>query len=468
MTSFPKDFLWGGAISANQAEGAYDVDGKGVSILDVMEVGSKTEPRKRYDHLDEGIVFPSHEAIDFYHTYKEDIQLFKELGIRCMRTSINWTRIYPNGIEEEPNEKGLQFYDDLFDELLKNDIIPLVTIQHSDTPLYLANTYGGWKHRKVMDLFVKFACTVMERYKHKVTYWITINEINAVNFVEWFSMAGEHLSEQEKEQASYHLLLASAKVVQAGKKINPKFQIGGMVTNCFTYPYTCKPEDVMLSIEDKHHHIFFADVMCRGSYPAYKQRELTRKGIQLDMHCEDAQILQEGTIAYLAFSYYSSHVSSCVQDEEIQGNLLQNIKGKSNPYLETSQWGWQIDPLGLRIVLNEFYDRYQIPLFIVENGLGAQDDKTDIEHIQDDYRIAYLKRHIQAIKDAVELDGIELMGYLAWGFIDIVSGVTGEMEKRYGMIYVDRDNEGKGSNKRYPKKSFSWYQTVIKSNGEIL
>lgn len=468
MSRFPNDFLWGGAISANQAEGAYDVDGKGLSILDVMEIGTKTEPRKRFEKIDPTVNFPSHLGIDFYHRYKEDIQMFKDLGIRCLRTSINWTRIYPNGIEEEPNEKGLQYYDDLFDELLKNGITPLVTLQHSDTPLYLANEYGGWKNRKVMELFVKFAKTVLERYKHKVQYWITINEINAVNYVEWFSMAGEQLSEQEKEQASYHLLLASALVVCEGKKINPDFQIGGMVTNCFSYPFTCNPLDVMLSIEDKHHQIFFSDVMCRGAYPTYKQKELLRKEIKLEQLEEDAAVLKQGTIAFLAFSYYASHVSSIVQDEDVQGNLIQNIKGKSNPYLETSDWGWQIDPLGLRIVLNEFYDRYQLPLFIVENGLGAQDDKTDIAHIQDDYRIDYLRKHIGAVRDAIAIDGVKVLGYLAWGFIDIVSGVTGEMEKRYGLIYVDRDNEGNGSMKRYPKKSFAWYRKVIASNGELL
>jgi len=465
---FPKGFLWGGAISANQSEGAYDVNGKGLSILDVMEVGSKLTPRRRTETIEAGVRYPSHDGIDFYHNYKDDIKLFKELGIKCFRTSINWTRIYPNGIEKEPNEEGLKFYDDLFDELLANGITPLVTIQHSDTPLHLALEYGGWKNRVLVDMFAKYAETVFKRYKDRIKYWITINEINAINFVNWFGAASEDLSDKEKEQAAYHLLLASAKIVEIGKKINSDFMIGGMVTDCYSYPYTCNPKDVMLSFEDKHYNIYFADVMCRGYYPRYKLKELERKNIILDIREEDIETLKNGKIDFLNFSYYSSHVSSIEKDEILQGNLLQNIIGKTNPYLKSSDWGWQIDPLGLRISLNEFYDRYQIPLFIVENGLGAHDDTSDIKNIQDDYRIDYLKQHIAAIKDAVNIDGIELLGYLVWGFIDIVSGTTGEMAKRYGLIYVDKDNQGVGSGRRCKKKSFYWYKKVIETNGEIL
>jgi len=468
MSKFPQEFLWGGAISANQSEGAYDVDGKGLSILDVMEVGSKESPRKRYENLEKGIHFPSHEAIDFYHHYKDDIRLFKELGIKCLRISINWTRIYPQGIEEQPNEAGLKYYDDLFDELLKNGIVPIVTLQHSDTPLYLALTYGGWKNRILVDLFAKYCETVFKRYKSKVKYWITINEINAINFISWFAAASEELTAKEKEQASYHLLLASAKAVEIGHKINPDFQIGGMVTDCYSYPFTCKPEDVMLSFEDKHYNIFFADVMCRGYYPNYKVKELKRNKILLKTQPQDADTLRNGKISFLSFSYYSSHVSSTEKDEILQGNLLQNIIGKSNPYLKKSEWGWQVDPLGLRISLNDFYDRYQIPLFIVENGLGAYDDKTNLDDIKDDYRIEYIKQHIKAVSDAVSIDGVDLLGYLVWGIIDIVSGTTGEMDKRYGLIYVDKDNAGNGTGKRYRKKSFDWYKKVIESNGQIL
>jgi len=468
MNKFPKDFLWGGAISANQSEGAFDEGGKGISILDVMEVGSKTQPRKRHREFEEGVRFPSHDAIDFFHHYKDDIKLLKQMGIKCLRTSINWTRIYPTGVEQEPNEQGLQFYDDLFDELLINDITPVVTIQHSDTPLNLALEYGGWKNRYVVDCFLKYAETVLRRYKDKVRYWITINEINSINFINWFGAGSEELTLQEKEQASYNLLLASAKAVKIGKTINPEFMIGGMVTDCYSYPYTCNPEDVMLSFQDKHYNIFFADVMCRGYYPGYKKKELEKNNIVLETDPLDRRIIKEGTIDFLSFSYYSSHVSSVQKDEILQGNLLQNIIGKSNPYLKASEWGWQVDPLGLRISLNEFYDRYQIPLFIVENGLGAADDARNMENITDDYRIDYLKQHISAVRDAVDVDGVDLMGYLVWGIIDIVSGTTGEMDKRYGMIYVDRDNQGKGSNKRYPKKSFYWYKKVINSNGEDL
>ncbi|MGX8835551.1 glycoside hydrolase family 1 protein [Amedibacillus sp. YH-ame6] len=468
MPKFKDDFLWGGAISANQSEGAFQRDGKGLSILDVMAKGKKQEPRKRYDDIREDVYFPSHNAIHFYDHYKEDIQLLKEMGIKCLRTSINWTRIYPTGVEESPNEKGLQFYDDVIDELLANDIVPLITLQHSDTPLYLASEYGGWKNRFVVDCFEKYVETVFQRYKDKVRYWITINEINAINFISWFGAANENITLEEKEQASYHLLLASASAVVIGKRINSDFVIGGMVTDCYSYPYSCNPKDVMLSFEDKHYHIFFSDVMCRGYYPNYKNTELKRNHMKIKKESKDQKILKQGTIDFLAFSYYSSHVSSCEKDEVLQGNLLQNIIGKSNPYLETSEWGWQIDPLGLRVSLNEFYDRYQIPLFIVENGLGAHDELTDKEHIQDDYRIDYIKQHIQTIGDAINIDGIDVMGYLAWGIIDIISGTTGEMSKRYGMIYVDLDDEGKGTGKRFKKKSFEWYKGVISSHGELL
>ena len=468
MSRFPNGFLWGGAISASQSEGAYDVGGKGLTIFDVTEAGNKNTPRKRHDKIENDIHYPSHTAIDFYHTYAQDIQLFRELGIQCLRTSINWTRIYPNGIEELPNEEGLAYYDALFDELLKNDITPVVTIHHSDTPLYIAEHYGGWINRTTVDLFLKYAKTVLCRYKDKIKYWIVINEINAINYVEWFSAAAENMTLQEKETASYHLLLANASVVCAAKKINPDFIMGGMVTDCHTYPYTCDPQDVFQSIQDKHRNIFFADVMCRGEYPSYKWKELNRFDIQLHIKEEEKNILKKGCIEFLAFSYYSSHVSSMVKDEDIQGNLIQNIKGKNNPYLKSSQWGWSIDPMGLRIALNEFYDRYELPLFIVENGLGARDDAKQLPDINDDYRIEYLREHIAAARDAVTIDGVDLMGYLVWGFIDIVSGVTGEMDKRYGLIYVDRNNKGQGSNLRYKKKSFEWYQKVIASQGEEL
>jgi 6-phospho-beta-glucosidase len=465
---FPKDFLWGGAISANQAEGAFDVAGKGLSILDVMKVGSKTIPRERTETIEPKTFYPNHKAIDFYHNYKRDIALFKELGIKCFRTSINWTRIYPNGIEEEPNEEGLKFYDDLFDELIDSGITPLVTIQHSDTPLFLATEFGGWKNRKIVELFAKYCETIFRRYKDKIKYWITINEINAINFISWFGAASDVLTLEEKEQASYNLLLASAKAVEIGRKINQNFMIGGMVTDCYSYPYTCSPEDAIQSIHDKHYHIFFSDVMCRGYYPSYKLKELEQRNIALQTEPEDKQTFLNGKISFLSFSYYSSHVSSVEKDEILQGNLLQNIKGKSNPYLKASEWGWQVDPLGLRYSLNEFYDRYQIPLFIVENGMGAHDDINSSQEIRDDYRIKYLKEHITAIKDAVMIDGVDLIGYLVWGVIDIVSGTTGEMDKRYGLIYVDKDNLGNGTGKRMKKKSFGWYQKVIKSNGEIL
>jgi 6-phospho-beta-glucosidase len=466
--TFPENFMWGGAISANQAEGAYIAGGKGLTTLDVMTAGSKRKARENTGIVQEGVYYPSHEGIDFYHRYKEDIKLFAEIGFKCFRFSINWARIFPNGTEAEPNEEGLAFYDKVLDELAKYNIEPLVTIYHSDTPLHLATEYGGWANKKLVSYYLKYCEAIFTRYQNKVKYWITFNEINAINFVSWFSGAVTENDDQTKALVAHHQLLASSKAVQLGHKINPDYQIGGMVTNSYSYPYTCKPEDVMLSLEDKRYNIFFSDVMCRGYYPSYKLKEFERKNIQVEITDEDKLDLANGTIDFLSFSYYSSFISSTEADEVVDGNLQMGVLGKSNPYLPASSWGWQIDPVGIRISLNDFYERYQKPLFIVENGFGDMDTLTNEGEIIDDYRIDYLKKHINQIGKAINEDGVELLGYTLWGCIDLVSGTTGEMSKRYGLIYVDKDDTGNGTLKRIKKKSFGWYKKVIETNGEVL
>ncbi len=468
MHKLSKDFLWGGAVSATQSEGAYLEGGKGLSIFDIMTRGDRNTPRRNTGTVQEEEIYPNHYGIDFYHRYPEDIKLLKELGIRAFRTSISWARIFPTGFEEQPNEEGLRFYDQLFDTLLENGIEPVVTMLHSDVPLELAQKLGGWKNKEMVRYFARYVEVIVSRYKGKVKKWITINEINAVNYVLWFSCAMLDDDEKSKALAASHLLLASATAVKIGHNIDPDALIGGMVTDCYSYPYTCNPDDVLQSVEDIRANIYFADVMCRGYYPAYQRKKLERAGICLDLTEEDEKALREGTIDFLSFSYYSSHVSSVVKDELVEGNLLQNIAGKKNPYLESSQWGWQIDPKGLRYSLNEFYDRYQKPLFIVENGLGAKDEVDANGKINDLYRIEYLQEHIKAAEDAVCIDGVELMGYLVWGVIDVISGTTGEMSKRYGLIYVDQDDEGNGTLERRKKASFDWYKKVIASDGEDL
>lgn len=465
--SFPKNFLWGGATAANQCEGAWNEDGKGPSCADVMTAGSATKERVNTRTVKEGIYYPSHQAIDHYHHFKEDIALFAEMGFKCYRLSINWSRIYPTGLEEQPNEAGLAHYDAVFDECLKYGIEPVVTLSHYETPLGLVDAFGAWKDRRCIDVFVKYATTVMQRYKGKVKYWMTFNEINCMSLSGWNAGGVLENDEATLNQAAYHQFVASAKVVKAGHEIDPENKIGMMYGGLFSYAATCHPDDVMANITNMNSALFYCDVMCRGYYPRYKLKELERKGIVLATQPEDQAILLEGKVDYLAYSYYMSLVAGAKTQGMglATGNLY---TGYSNPYLQTTDWGWQIDPVGLRISLNNLYDRYQIPLFIVENGLGAVDQVEADGSINDDYRIAYMRDHIQEMKKAVEIDGVELMGYTPWGCIDLVSAGTGEMKKRYGFIYVDVDDEGHGSFARSKKKSFEWYKKVIATNGEDL
>ena len=475
--SLPENFLWGGAVAAHQLEGGWDQDGRGPSVSDVLTAGTVSERRRITDGVVAGESYPNHKGIDFYHTYRDDIALFAELGFKCFRTSISWSRIFPNGDELVPNEAGLAFYDDMFDTMHKYGIEPVITLSHFEMPFYLAKHYGGWMNRKCIDFFVRYAVTVMERYKDKVKYWMTFNEINnqtdtSLDIFGWTN-SGIKFSEFEDPkkalyQAAHHELVASALVVKKGHEINPDFKIGCMCSFVPVYTYSCDPEDVMLANEAMHGKFYFMDVHCRGHYGAYAKKAWAREGNAPLMEPEDEKILSEGVVDYIGFSYYMSDAvkHGIVSEIKTVGSATQySIK---NPYVKASDWGWQIDPVGLRYSLNVMYERYEKPMFIVENGFGAI-DKLEEDHTCDDsYRIDYLKAHIIEMKKAVELDGVDLMGYTPWGCIDVVSFTTGELRKRYGFIYVDLNDDGTGSGNRYKKKSFGWYQKVIASNGEEL
>ncbi|MEE0203090.1 MAG: glycoside hydrolase family 1 protein [Muricomes sp.] len=462
---FPEHFLWGGAMSANQCEGAYSEDGKGLSIQDVLPKGIKgcrTEvPTENNLKL---------MGIDFYHRYKEDIRLLSEMGFKAFRTSIAWSRIFPRGDEETPNEKGLQFYDDLFDECLKYGISPIVTLSHYETPLYLSETYNGWLSPRMIGFFKKYVTTVFERFKDKVQYWITFNEINSI--LESPFMSGgigtpkEELTLSQLYQAIHHELVASAWAVKIGHEINPDFQIGCMVLCMPIYPLTPSPDDVIAAMEQDHMNMMFSDVQVRGCYPGYAKRYFLEHGIQIRQTVEEREILKN-TVDFVSFSYYVSVCATSDPEKNVrgEGNLL---GGVPNPHLEASEWGWQIDPKGLRYALNQYWDRYQKPLFVVENGLGATDclirDGEGNYTVEDDYRIRYLRDHILQMEEAIK-DGVEVMGYTAWGCIDLVSASSAELKKRYGFVYVNRNDDGSGDLERYRKKSFYWYKDVIAGNG---
>ncbi|MDQ6466900.1 6-phospho-beta-glucosidase BglA [Exiguobacterium acetylicum] len=478
MKTLPNDFLWGGALAAHQFEGGWNAGGKGPSVVDVLTAGAHGVARRITDQVEENEFYPNHEAIDFYHRYKEDIALFAEMGLKCLRTSIGWSRIFPNGDEAEPNEEGLKFYDDVFDELLKYGIEPIITLSHFEMPLHLAREYGGFRNRKVALFFEKFAEVCFTRYKDKVKYWMTFNEINnkmdVSNPLFLWTNSGVLLDPEENAmevmyQTGHHELLASALAVAKGKAINPDFEIGAMVSHVPIYPYSSHPEDILLAETSMRQRYFFPDVQVRGYYPSYALNEFKREGYDIPILDGDAEILRNGTVDYLGFSYY---MSTTVKHDAVvnnTGNIVNGglAQGVENPYIQSSDWGWAIDPVGLRYAMNRLYDRYQIPLFIVENGFGAIDTIEDGQ-IHDTARIDYLRAHIEAFKAAVLEDGVELIGYTPWGVIDIVSFTTGEMKKRYGMIYVDRDNEGNGSMERMKKDSFDWYRHVIETNGTAL
>ncbi|GAB5055589.1 MULTISPECIES: glycoside hydrolase family 1 protein [Pediococcus] len=479
MSSFPKNFMWGGATAANQLEGAYQAGGKGLSIADALPGGPdrfKLVNAPDFDWtIDESQhTYPNHDGIDHYHRFKEDIALFAEMGFKCYRFSIAWTRIFPNGDEKQPNEAGLKFYDQVIETCQKYDIEPVITISHYEMPLNLVKKYGGWKNRQLITFYERFARTVLARYYKQVKYWMTFNEINsAFNF----PVMGQGLvasngadDKQNIYQAWHNQFVAGAKAVKIGHDLDPDLKVGCMVLYATTYSYDANPVNQLATLEQNQaFNHFCGDVQVRGEYPAYTEKLMNKFGFSfsdLEIGDEDLATLKDNPVDYIGFSYYMSTTVDVADKnrEQASGNLIGGVK---NPFLKTSDWGWQVDPIGLRIALNELYNRYRKPLFVVENGLGAVDKPDDQFHVQDDYRIDYLREHIKAMAGAIT-DGVDLMGYTPWGCIDLVSASTGQMSKRYGFIYVDLDDQGNGTLNRYKKASFDWYREVIKSNGENL
>lgn len=481
--AFPAGFLWGGATAANQLEGAFDADGKGLSTSDMAPFVPK-ELRNGKDftfdvnsvELEEflggntDVYFPKRNGVDFYHRYKEDIAMFAEMGFKVLRISMAWTRIFPTGEEEVPNEAGLAFYDNVLDELLKHNIEPLVTISHYEMPVHLTQKYNGWEDRRLIDLYLKFANTLFDRYKDKVKYWITFNEMNMI-LTSLYTGGGiledkiKGSKEQVAYQATHHQFVASALAVKSGKEKMPNAQIGCMICRLETYAASSKPEDVLQTLKEDQMNLFYPEVQARGEYPSYMNRYFEENGIELVKEPEDDAIIKDNTVDFIAFSYYMTYIGKYdPNDNSNSGMLVSQVK---NPHLEVTEWGWPIDPIGLRVALNRLYDRYRMPLFIVENGLGATDKLEEDGSIHDTYRIDYLRRHIEQMREAVA-DGVDLMGFTSWGPIDIISCSTSEMGKRYGFIYVDQDNAGNGTLQRYRKDSFNWYKQVIESNGQIL
>ena len=481
MSVFKDDFLWGGACAANQFEGAWDVDGKGDSVIDHCTGGVFNQQKSITVEIDPNKLYPSHMAIDFYHHYKEDIALFAEMGFNCFRTSINWTRIYPTGLEDEPNEKGLEFYDKVFDECAKYGIEPLITLSHYELPYELVRRYNGWAGRECIELYEKFCYTCFERYKDKVKLWLTFNEINCAtaeigamfgtSTVQGFegNRANLYVGPQIRCQALHHQFVASAKVVKYAHEHYPDFKMGCMTVYLQTYPATCDPKDQLANQQNMRDRVFYTtDVQVRGYYGCWCKRFWEENGVEIHWEPGDAEILREGTVDFLSFSYYMTNLIGTHDDlEGMEGNI---VGGGKNPYLEASEWGWQIDPDGLRFALNEMYDRYQIPVMVVENGLGALDEvvvEDGERRVHDQYRIDYLRKHVACMREAVK-DGVDLMGYTWWGPIDLVSHGTGEMRKRYGFIFVDKYDDGTGDYSRFKKDSFEYYKKLIASNGEDL
>lgn len=479
---FRKDFLWGGAICAAQAEGAWNEDGKSLTFPEIIKHISPQE-RKRFGQAwvsEQDIAqakcgderdYPKRWGIDFYHTYREDIALFAQMGFRVFRFSIAIARVLPTLDLQEVNEKALAYYDDVIDTCLQYHIQPLVTISHFDPPILVWDKYQGWSNPALIDIYVGFAKLLFARYHDKVKYWIPFNEINMAlkaPFKTLGMISGSgHAYEQKRWQGIHHQLVASARMVKEAKAIDASMQIGCMIADITTYPYSSNPSDVLANQQfDQLINLSFLDVMVTGEYPYYLNAYWKEQRISVRISEEDRRLLREGTVDFVGFSYYMSIVTTADSEgkELTSGNMTGGVK---NRYLETTQWGWQIDPLGLRICANQLYDRYRKPLFVLENGIGAQEELGADHTVHDHYRIDYLQAHLRALKQAAE-DGCDIMGYTMWGPIDLVSSGTSEMSKRYGFIYVDQDDDGNGSRRRFCKDSFYWYQHLIATNGEEL
>ena len=486
LTGFPENFLWGGAIAANQIEGAWDVDGKGASIADHITAGTKSSPRRFTKEIHPEENYPSHDAVDFYHRYEEDIRLLANMGFKVLRLSIAWSRIFPNGDETQPNKAGLQYYKKVFMECHKYGIEPLVTLSHYEMPYHLCEVYGGWSNRKLIDFFLNYCQTVFTEYKGLVKYWLTFNEMNTLvsrfgtllcggilpeDGEDIFGMRKAKTKETKEEAdqrftALHHQFVANAKAVLLAHEIDGENKVGCMLSLAPVYPYTCNPEDIFEAKKQMNKSVYFcADVCVKGKYPYYMKRFFEENDISITQRAGDEDVIRKGTADYLAFSYYSSRC--CTVEEQVKQSAGNMMMGVPNPHLKSSDWGWTIDPKGLRILLNDLYMRYEIPLMVVENGLGAFDKVEEDGKIHDPYRIEYLREHIREMKEAIA-DGVDLIGYTPWGCIDLVSASTGEMEKRYGFVHVDKDNSGKGTLKRREKDSFWWYKKCIATNGEDL
>lgn len=476
-TEFPDNFLWGGAIAACQAEGAYNVDGRGLSTSDIhryddnlnrshikKEGGGTLEEINKLV-LDQESYFPKRYGIDFYHTYPEDLALMKDLGLKAFRTSISWSRIFPKGDEIEPNEKGLDFYDRLINEIIKNGMEPIITMSHYDIPLHLVTEYGGFGNKKMIEFFTRYAQVLLERYKGRVKYWIVCNQVNLVPTVQFGSLGIYDGQSENMEELMYRAVhnqfIAGAKVVEIAKKIDPGAMMGTMVADGTFYPATCKPDDVILTMKKNRMQYFFTDVQLRGEYPIYALRYFKENGINVDVSSSDVKLLKDNTMDFLAISYYSSRVVDSSK------NTIKAFDAEQNPYLEPTPWEWRADPQGFYNSLSQYWDRYEIPLLIAENGLGALDKFSEDGKIHDDYRVLYLKKHLQQLKECVK-DGVKIISYLWWGPIDIVSSSSAEMSKRYGFVYVDLDDHGEGTGRRIKKNSFDYYKKVIETNGKNL
>ncbi|WP_201307719.1 glycoside hydrolase family 1 protein [Companilactobacillus farciminis] len=471
-----KNFLWGGSIAAHQCEGAYDEDDKGLGIMDLVSVGDYGKPRKIYSKLEDGVLYPSHYGIDFYHHYKEDIALFAEMGFKALRISIDWSRIYPNGDDIEPNQKGIKFYQQLIDELLKNNIEPIVTLYHFEMPINLVKKYGSWTNRKVIDYYLRFCKTMFVTLKGKVKYWVTFNEMNHIDpqtkatDIFTYIIAGLKYTDLDNKKQTlatigYNMTLASCLAVRLGHEIDDNNQMGCVFGIEPVSPVNCDPQNVFKAFMQTDRDFYQIDAMCNGEFPKYKIEEYKRIGLNIDVTDSDKNAFKEGKLDYLGMNYYASSVA---EYEGSNGKESALFGGLQNPYLETSKWGWTIDPVGIRYLLNYTYRKYGLPIMITENGLGAKDKILESGEINDDYRIDYLKEHIEEVKKSIELDDVDCFGYLTWAPIDLISATTGQMSKRYGFIYVDMDDNGDGSKKRLKKKSFDWYKRVIATNGKNL
>ncbi|MCR5230901.1 MAG: family 1 glycosylhydrolase [Solobacterium sp.] len=475
---FPENFLWGGAFAANQTEGAFDADGKGLSTADIFpKADRKTGGMfyRTYDQILEAVSdpdsmkYPKRRGIDFYHHYREDIAMFAEMGFKALRFSFSWPRIFPMGDEETPNRKGLDYYRNVISELKKYNITPIITLSHFEMPLNLSLKYNGWADRRLIEYFLRYAETVIDEFHDDIRYWITFNEIDATLHI---PLMGAGLIEEKTEdiektkyQAIHHQFVASSLLTKYVHEHYPDLMIGCMSTKNLKYPATCRPEDCMQWLYETEADSACTDVQVFGEYPYVWKTMWRKKGITPEITEEDAAVLKNNTVDFVSFSYYASLVTSAdgSKKEKTSANLL---VGEKNPYLRQTPWGWQIDPVGLRFSLNQMYDRYKLPVFVAENGLGTI-DVFENGTVNDDYRIDYLREHIREMGKAVE-DGVPVFGYTYWGCIDCISASTSEMSKRYGFIYVDQNDDGSGTLKRYPKASFRWYQKVIASNGEDL